>query len=123
MPFEPLRVACIGMGWWSDVLADAITRSAKLKIVACYTRTDDKRRPPDCFGPSLRTRSRSTSAVRSPPSRRVLGAARSTDWPHGCRFRQRCPYSWELCEQEHPPLYQVGVAHVSRCHLAIEPEQ
>jgi len=43
MPFEPLRVACIGMGWWSDVLADAITRSAKLKIVACYTRTDDKR--------------------------------------------------------------------------------
>jgi predicted dehydrogenase len=43
MSFEPLRVACIGMGWWSDVLADAITRSAKLKIVACYTRTEDKR--------------------------------------------------------------------------------
>jgi predicted dehydrogenase len=38
-----MRVACIGMGWWSDVLADAITRSAKLKIVACYTRTEDKR--------------------------------------------------------------------------------
>jgi len=46
-----------------------------------------------------------------------------TDWPHGCRFRDRCPYSWELCEQEHPPLYQVGTAHVSRCHLAIEPER
>src|SRR5712691_12137463 len=44
MPFEPLRVACIGMGWWSDVLADAITRSGKLAIVACYTRSDDKRR-------------------------------------------------------------------------------
>ena len=26
---EPLRVACIGMGWWSDVLADAIKRSSK----------------------------------------------------------------------------------------------
>src|SRR6267142_679287 len=44
MAFEPLRVACIGMGWWSDVLADAIQRSKKLKIVACYTRSDDKRK-------------------------------------------------------------------------------
>src|SRR6187397_2943821 len=40
---EPLRVACIGMGWWSDVLADAMKRSDKLKIVACYTRSEDKR--------------------------------------------------------------------------------
>jgi len=40
---EPLRVACIGMGWWSDVLADAIKRSDKLKIVACYTRAQQKR--------------------------------------------------------------------------------
>jgi peptide/nickel transport system ATP-binding protein len=45
-----------------------------------------------------------------------------TDWPNGCRFRERCPYSWELCESEHPPLYDVGLAHTSRCHLAIEPE-
>src|SRR5258706_14011624 len=44
MALEPLRVACIGMGWWSDVLADAIQRSKKLKIVACYTRSEDKRR-------------------------------------------------------------------------------
>jgi predicted dehydrogenase len=44
MAFEPLRVACIGMGWWSDVLADAIQRSNKLKIVACYTRSEDKRK-------------------------------------------------------------------------------
>jgi len=41
---EPLRVACIGMGWWSDVLADAIQRSKKLKIAACYTRSEDKRK-------------------------------------------------------------------------------
>ena len=46
-----------------------------------------------------------------------------TDWPHGCRFRERCPYSWDLCEREHPPLYQIGAAHTSRCHLAIEPER
>jgi predicted dehydrogenase len=41
---EPLRVACIGMGWWSDVLADAIQRSKKLEIAACYTRSEDKRK-------------------------------------------------------------------------------
>jgi predicted dehydrogenase len=40
---RPVRVACIGMGWWSDVLADAITRSSKLKIVACFSRSADKR--------------------------------------------------------------------------------
>ncbi len=42
--FAPLPVACVGMGWWSDVLADAILRSGKLKIVACYTRSEEKRR-------------------------------------------------------------------------------
>jgi predicted dehydrogenase len=41
---EPLRVACIGMGWWSDVLADAIQRSKEVKIVACFTRSEDKRK-------------------------------------------------------------------------------
>jgi len=46
-----------------------------------------------------------------------------TEWPSGCRFRERCPYSWDLCEREHPPLYQIGSGHVSRCHLAIEPER
>jgi len=43
MASEPLRVACIGMGWWSDVLADAMKRSGKLEIVACYTRSAEKR--------------------------------------------------------------------------------
>jgi predicted dehydrogenase len=43
MTREPVRVAAIGMGWWSDVLADAIKRSGKLRIVACYTRSADKR--------------------------------------------------------------------------------
>ena len=43
MAFTPLRVACIGMGWWSDVLADAIKRSGKLRIDACYSRSEEKR--------------------------------------------------------------------------------
>jgi predicted dehydrogenase len=40
---EPLAVACVGMGWWSDVLADAMQRSGKLTIAACYSRSEDKR--------------------------------------------------------------------------------
>ena len=43
MAHEPLTVACIGMGWWSDVLADAIKRSGKLQIAACYSRSDENR--------------------------------------------------------------------------------
>ena len=46
-----------------------------------------------------------------------------TAWPTGCRFRDRCPYAWERCANEHPPLYQIGAGHVSRCHLAEEPER
>ena len=38
-----MRVACVGLGWWSDVLADAMRRSGKLQIAACYSRSGDKR--------------------------------------------------------------------------------
>jgi predicted dehydrogenase len=38
-----VKVACIGMGWWSDVLADAIKRSGKLEIVTCFSRSEEKR--------------------------------------------------------------------------------
>ncbi len=44
MSEAPLRVAALGMGWWSDVLADAIKRSDKLQLVACFTRSEDRRR-------------------------------------------------------------------------------
>jgi predicted dehydrogenase len=41
--FEPVRVGCVGIGWWSDVLADAAGRSGALEIVSCYTRSEQKR--------------------------------------------------------------------------------
>ena len=34
----------MGMGWWSDVLADAIQRSGKLQIAACFSRSEQKRK-------------------------------------------------------------------------------
>ncbi len=46
-----------------------------------------------------------------------------TAWPVGCRFHDRCPYAWERCVVEHPPLYQIDAGHTSRCHLAVEPER
>ena len=46
-----------------------------------------------------------------------------TAWPNGCRFHDRCPYAWDRCASEHPPLYQIGAGHVSRCHLAEEPQR
>ena len=47
----------------------------------------------------------------------------STAWPTGCRFHDRCPFAWERCLAEAPPLYDLGDDHSSRCHLAVEPER
>ena len=39
-----LRAASIGMGWWSDELADAAQgKSDAIRIVTCYSRSDEKR--------------------------------------------------------------------------------
>jgi predicted dehydrogenase len=43
MSHKPLPVAVVGMGWWSDVLADAIQRSSELEVVACHSRSEEKR--------------------------------------------------------------------------------
>ena len=46
-----------------------------------------------------------------------------TAWPAGCRFHDRCMYAWERTAHEHPPLYDLGGGHFSRCHLAQEPQR
>ena len=44
MNSTPFRVASLGIGWWSDVLADAAQRTAgRVDIVSCFTRSTDKR--------------------------------------------------------------------------------
>lgn len=42
-PMTPVRVASIGVGWWSRVLADAAKHDTGLSIVACTSRTPDTR--------------------------------------------------------------------------------
>ena len=44
MTSKTMRVASIGIGWWSVVLADAAGRTdGRIEIAACYTRSPDKR--------------------------------------------------------------------------------
>jgi oligopeptide/dipeptide ABC transporter ATP-binding protein len=37
--------------------------------------------------------------------------------PKGCAFNPRCPYAFDRCRVETPPLYQLGAGHVSACFL------
>jgi oligopeptide/dipeptide ABC transporter ATP-binding protein len=56
--------------------------------------------------------------------RPIVGAVPSpSEWPDGCRFRDRCPHAWGRCE-EAPPLYHAGGAgRSSRCWLEDEPDR
>jgi len=49
----------------------------------------------------------------------------ATAWPAGCRFHPRCPYAWDRCTVEEPPLLDAGkgepASHVVRCWLLAEP--
>ena len=47
----------------------------------------------------------------------------ATQWPSGCRFRDRCEHAWEKCADQHPALFTVSENHSSRCHLVHEPER
>ena len=48
-------------------------------------------------------------------------------WPPGCRFHPRCPYAWDRCVQEEPPLLDAGLgepaSHLVRCWLLADPER
>jgi peptide/nickel transport system ATP-binding protein len=47
----------------------------------------------------------------------------ATEWPVGCRFHTRCPYAWDRCVREPPPLLQTRTdpARVARCWLEEHP--
>ena len=51
----------------------------------------------------------------------------ATAWPAGCRFHPRCPYAWDRCAMEEPPLLdspggEAGT-HTVRCWLLTEPQR
>ncbi|HEY0522495.1 MAG TPA: oligopeptide/dipeptide ABC transporter ATP-binding protein, partial [Stellaceae bacterium] len=42
--------------------------------------------------------------------------------PSGCRFHTRCPYAFERCRAEEPPMLEVRPGHHVACHLReVEP--
>ena len=61
------------------------------------------------------------------------------NWPSACRFHDRCPYAWDRCTIESPPLLPVSVtgrwgldprspipdprSANARCHLLTEPDR
>jgi oligopeptide/dipeptide ABC transporter ATP-binding protein len=56
----------------------------------------------------------------------------ATEWPVGCRFHSRCPYGWDLCVREEPPLFRTAHATTkperpgpdhARCWLEEHPER
>ena len=43
MANDPVRVAAVGLGRWAKVLADAIKRSDRLRLVNCFSRSEKSR--------------------------------------------------------------------------------
>jgi peptide/nickel transport system ATP-binding protein len=37
--------------------------------------------------------------------------------PKGCRFHTRCPYAFDRCRSEEPPLRSTETGHLAACHL------
>ena len=56
MSSEKVRLASLGLGWWSDELADAVGRAEGGEIISCFTRSKDKReafaKKFDCYAAS-----------------------------------------------------------------------
>jgi peptide/nickel transport system ATP-binding protein len=45
----------------------------------------------------------------------------AADPPSGCVFHTRCPrFLGAICEEEEPPLAEVGPGHFMRCHIPVE---
>ena len=44
MNSDRIHLASLGLGWWSDVLADAVKRTSCVEISSCYSRSEDKRK-------------------------------------------------------------------------------
>ncbi len=40
---DPVKAASVGIGWWSDVVADAVQKTDAIEIVTCFTRNSEKR--------------------------------------------------------------------------------
>ena len=42
------------------------------------------------------------------------------DFPSGCKFHPRCPYAFDRCKEEEPPITDVGGGHLAACWMIQE---
>ena len=40
--------------------------------------------------------------------------------PPGCKFKGRCKYAMPICEEQMPPLTDVGNGHFVACHKCMQ---
>lgn len=62
-----------------------------------------------CFPSIKAARTRMTAIPGSPPD--LLNP------PSGCRFRTRCPYAMDVCQEKEPPMIKASKEHFVACHL------
>lgn len=44
MSKKPVEVGVVGLGWWSDVLANCVKDSSLIKFTACFSRSAEDRK-------------------------------------------------------------------------------
>jgi len=78
---------------------------------------------PRLDAPSLSLRTGGRDRLHSIPGQ----VPAATAWPDGCRFHPRCPYAWDRCRAEEPPLLDASQGdagtHTARCWLVTEPQR
>jgi len=45
-----------------------------------------------------------------------------TNYPSGCHFRDRCPFAFDRCREEEPPLFDIAKEHMAACFLVQQRE-
>jgi len=59
-----------------------------------------------------------TAGIRAKRTILVGETPDASDVPDGCRFHPRCPYAFDRCRVEEPPLFDVGPGQQAACWLA-----
>jgi len=98
-------------------LTDRVAIMYAGKIVEVGRTTEVFKKP---FHPYTKALLLSIPTIEGEPRRLegISGLAPSpTNWPRGCRFHPRCPYSKEVCKEREPEMIEFGPGHYVSCFL------
>ncbi|HEX5147851.1 MAG TPA: ABC transporter ATP-binding protein, partial [Candidatus Limnocylindrales bacterium] len=109
----------LSLAW---VIADRIAVMYLGKIMEIGSAEDVIRSPRNPYTQALVSVSPSPDPMAAEDrTRRVILVGETPDAAHvppGCRFHPRCPYAFDRCRVEEPPLFDVGPGHQAACWLA-----